>query len=115
MIDDKFKVIINEELIALGKLSISRTLDKTDEDNPEIKIRGLFSTHKYYEDIFTLETERYRLEGIEVTREDFGSTSFDIVYNFEATNLKIIGGESFLEDENIQKREKVIYGGEDSE
>jgi len=112
MIDDKFKIIINEESIALGKLSISRILDKTDEDNPQIKIKGLFSTHKYYEDIFTLETERYRIEGIEVIREDFGSTSFDIVYTFEATDLKIIGGESFLEDEDIQRKEEIIYGGE---
>ena len=56
---------VNNELVVKGKVSITR---KRTEEN-EIIIYGSFMTHIYYEEIKTLETERYLITGIDVGEE----------------------------------------------
>lgn len=82
------KIILNDEFEVNGKLSISRTLN---EQGDGFIVTGTFATHLYIEDIHTLESPRYKVYGVEVFQEMFGSDDYDIVYNFQATILKIKG------------------------
>lgn len=82
------KILLNDEFEMNGKLSISRTLN---ESGDGFIVTGTFATHLYIEDIHTLESARYKVYGVEVFQEMFGSDDYDIVYNFQATMLKIKG------------------------
>lgn len=105
------KVIINNRINANGKISVSRTLN---EEKNGFIITGVFSSHLYYEDIKTLETSRFKISGIEVYQESFGSDDYDIVYSFVAKKfiLKDIMDEGIgfiLYSEEMEMIENEMY------
>lgn len=79
-------IIINDEMRAKGKLSISRA---PNEDRTGFIVTGAFATHMYYENIISLESPRYRVSGIDVFEESFGSDDYDIIYRFVAKNFTL--------------------------
>ena len=78
------KIIINNEVRANGKLSATRTLN---EERNGFIVSGVFASHLYYENIKTLESERFALSGVEVYQEAFGSDDYNILYYFTAKKL----------------------------
>lgn len=74
-------IIVNNRINAKGKLSVSRTLN---EERNGFIITGVFASHLYYEDIKSLETGRFKVSGVEVYQESFGSDDYDILYHFVA-------------------------------
>lgn len=79
-------IIINNELSAKGKLSVSRAIN---EDKSGFIISGVFASHMYYENIISLETSRFKLSGVEVFEESFGSDDYDILYRFVAKKFAL--------------------------
>lgn len=79
-------IVINNKITAKGKVSVSRTLN---EEKDGFIITGAFSSHLYYEDIKSLETSRFKVSGIEVYQESFGSDDFNINYYFIAKKLTL--------------------------
>ena len=77
-------IIINNRVSAKGKLSVSRTLNETKDG---FIITGTFASHLYYEDIKSLESNRFKVSGIQVYQEGFGSDDYNVIYNFVADKL----------------------------
>lgn len=80
------KIIINNEIRANGKLSVSRAIN---EEETGFIISGIFATHLYYEDIKTLDSNRFSLSGVKVYQESFGSDDYDILYHFTAKSMHL--------------------------
>ena len=104
-------IIVNDKTNIKGKMTISRSLDIS-KDPVVLTIIGQLETHRYFEEITTLESERYAVTGITVLQESFGSDDFNIVYTFAADSLEIIGGETNLLERNIEAKENELYGGD---
>lgn len=79
-------IIVNNKLEVKGKLSVDRVINETKDG---FIITGLFATHNYIEEIYSLSTPRFNITGIEVYRETFGSDDYDIAYHFTAKNLSL--------------------------
>lgn len=79
-------IIINDELSAKGKLSVTRALN---EEKNGFIIQGVFASHMYYESIKTLETDRFRVAGVHVYQEAFGSDDYNIMYYFTARSFQL--------------------------
>lgn len=75
------RIIINNRLSANGKLSVSRQLNEAKDG---FIITGIFASHLYYEDIKSLESNRFKVSGVQVYQESFGSDDYDILYHFVA-------------------------------
>lgn len=105
------KIIINNENEVNGKLSISRRL----VSNDNIEVTGQLATHRYFEEIDYIESERYILTGVKIIEEEFGSNDFDILYTFKAKYLDIKGGETNLPEYVIEEIEKKEYFNENKE
>lgn len=108
---------VNNELVVKGKVSITR---KRTEEN-EIIIYGSFMTHIYYEEIKTLETERYLITGIDVYEEMYGSDDYNIIYNFKAKDIKILGTvikeygiSTIVDPEEMDRIEDIMYKNDHS-
>lgn len=73
----------NEEILVNGRMTfkVSKAIDNDGEDL--IICLGQLTTHKYFEEIRKIETDRYILENVEVTDETFGTNDFDILYDFQ--------------------------------
>lgn len=104
------EIVINGNQLINGKFTIIREA----KDN-EIVTHGHLITHRYFEEIHTLETDRYRVKGVRVFVESFGSDDFNIVYEFTAKELDVKFEQSNLTDREIEAMEKKIYGGETNE
>lgn len=99
------KIKINNNEIVNGNLSISRGLTNDDE----IVIAAILATHKYFEDITEIETERYHLTDVKIIKEDFGSNDFNIQYTLSAEDLDIKGGVTNLSEKVIDIIEQELY------
>lgn len=99
------KININDELIVNGKMTIRRY----ETENASIRIAGTFATHGYIDEIHTLTSYRYRLTGIRVYEEVFGSDDYDIVYNFTAESIEIPDGLTNLEDVEMNMYDEKLY------
>ena len=105
------KIIINKNKEVKGKLSISRALTEDDE----IIIGAILTTHRYFEEITEIESERYHLTDVKIIKEDFGSNDFDIQYTLIAKDLEIKNGDTNLPNKVIEMIEKDIYKSEEQE
>lgn len=76
---------INTEQYVRGRMSICREKD----DDGTIVTYGIFETHDYFENIHTLESERYFLSNVDIVKEDFGTNDYNIKYTFTAETLVI--------------------------
>ncbi len=90
-----YNVIINDTIETLGLI----TFRITKQGDSLIK-EGLLKTHLYIEEIDSLECSRFRLEGVEVYAESFGSTDIFNLYHFtyEYFDIKELGDNLNEED-----------------
>ena len=107
------QIKINTEIFVNGKCSITRVSDPTEVDEFNTSTVGILSTHPYFEDIHTIETERYLLTGVEVQQEDFGSNDYNIKYTFTAEDL--IVKDEYVPEECKYLIENEMYSDEDNE
>lgn len=104
---------VNKEIFVEGKLTVERTLVKGENNSNRVIISGGFTTHDYFEEIQTLESERYLLQNVEVHKEYFGSNDYDIGYEFIAGNLTI--KEDYIPQEIRNLIEYMNYKEENAE
>lgn len=74
----------------LGALSFDR--EAVFDDSGKVKgmvINGMLAIHDYIDEIDVIESERYRLDEVEVYKESFGSNEFMILYYFTAQDLTV--------------------------
>ena len=107
------QIKINTEIFVNGKCSITRISDPTEVDEFNTSTVGILSTHPYFDDIHTIETERYLLTGVEVQQEDFGSNDYNIKYTFTAEDL--IVKDDYVPEECKYLIENEMYSDEDNE
>lgn len=90
-----YKIIINDTIETLGLI----TFQIRKQGDSLIK-EGLLKTHLYIEEINTIECNRFRLEGIDVYAESFGSMDIFNLYNFtyEYFDIKELGDNLNEED-----------------
>lgn len=69
-----------------GKVSATLGAD-IDNDPSVLIVRGALKTEVYFDEINKIETEKFRVEGINVYAEHFGSDDEEIVYEFLADDL----------------------------
>ena len=82
------QLIINERFYENGNVSFSRGAN---EDGTDFIVTGTMSTHLYIDDITSIETPRFKLSGVTVYQENFGSDDYNIHYNFIANRLDVLG------------------------
>lgn len=82
------QLIINNNLYENGNVSFSRGAN---EEGTGFIITGILSTHLYIDDIEIIETPRYKLSGVTVFEESFGSDDYNIHYRFVADRLDVLG------------------------
>lgn len=82
---------INDEFDIKGKVSFSHSITYNEETDKweDCGVVGQLSTHKYCDDIHSIETDRYIIKDCIVCEEIFGSEDFDIVYKFIADSCII--------------------------
>ena len=71
-----YNIIINDSIETLGLITFRISKDANDYLIRE----GYLKTHLYIEEITSLECSRFRLEGIDVYSESFGSTDVFNLY-----------------------------------
>lgn len=99
-----YNVIINDTIKTLGLI----TFRITKQGDSLIK-EGLLKTHLYIEEIDSLECSRFRIEGIDVYSEAFGSTDIFNLYTFTFSTFEIKNkGESLLEEDLIELYNKEL-------
>lgn len=75
---------------------------------------GQLVTHKYIDGIDKIESSRYILETVNVTREVFGTNDFNILYEFQLEDgYEYYVKEDVLTDEEIKKMQDEEYSEED--
>lgn len=99
-------LIINDVYPVFGELSISRELVTDDVGRQSIDIRGAVSMHDYFDEIRSIESDRYIVNGVQVFHEGFGSSDLRIAYTFRAKELLINGGRRLLDGAALIDAEK---------
>lgn len=114
------EIIINDKIRANGKFSFNRVFDS---ERNIVEIRGVFATHLYYEDIRSLESPRFKLKGLEIYEQSFGSDDYDILYHFIAKDFELkdvmddgigyilYGEEMQMIEDEMYKNDHPILGG----
>ena len=92
-----FDIIINNEIETYGLISYNMRYE-----NGILYKEGLLKTHLYIEEITSLECSRFRLEGIDVYSESFGSTDVFNLYQFTFELYDIKEVAELSEDELIK-------------
>lgn len=103
----------NEEIQVEGKMTfkVSKAIK---EDGTETMIcLGQLATHRYFEEITKIESDRFILENVEVTDEVFGTNDFNILYEFEVHNYGWTIKEDYLCEETIKEIERQEYSNDE--
>lgn len=105
----------NEELLVNGRMTfkVSKAIDE--HGNETMVCLGQLTTHKYFEEIRRIETDRFILENVEVTDETFGTNDFDILYDFQVHNFGWHVKDNYLSDETIKKIEQIEYKNDEGD
>ena len=98
-----YNIIINDSIESLGLITFRISKDANDNLIRE----GYLKTHLYIEEITSLECSRFRLEGIDVYSESFGSTDIFNLYQFTYEEYMIKKVIDLSEEELI-----VLYDNE---
>ena len=78
------EILVNDEETVNGSFTFDVEINET-VSPPIYSITGVFTTkEKYFEELHTLQNERYRIERVKVYRETYGSDEDDVVYYFTA-------------------------------
>lgn len=99
-----YNITINDTISTLGLITF-----QIRREGDSLIREGLLKTHLYVEEIDTLECNRFRLEGIDVYAEAFGSSDIFNLYTFtyELFSIKETG-EGLSEEELILLYEKEL-------
>lgn len=99
-----YNITINDTISTLGLITF-----QIRREGDSLIREGLLKTHLYVEEIDTLECDRFRLEGIDVYAEAFGSSDIFNLYTFtyELFSIKETG-EGLNEEELILLYEKEL-------
>jgi hypothetical protein len=99
-----YNITINDTISTLGLITF-----QIRREGDSLIREGLLKTHLYIEEIDTLECDRFRLEGIDVYAEAFGSSDIFNLYTFtyELFSIKETG-EGLSEEELILLYEKEL-------
>ena len=82
--------INNEEENLLGAVSFDREAIYGDDGRVKGMGRsGILAIHEYVDEINAIESERYKLDDVEVYKESFGSNEYTILYYFTAGYLEV--------------------------
>lgn len=86
------QILINGEILTEGKF-VSTTISNIEENkiglkDQQIFIKGELRTKYYEKEINELESIRYYVGGIFVTKESFMSNDDTVIYEFEAQHFK---------------------------
>ena len=100
-----YNITINDTIKTLGLITFRLSKDANDN----LITEGILKTHLYIEEINSLECNRFRLEGIDVYSESFGSTDIFNLYQFtfEAFDIKD-KGENYSKEELIALYDKEL-------
>ena len=90
-----YEIRVNDAFVTYGLLSVNMR-----KENGQFVTEGMFKTHLYIEEIENLECDRFRVTGIDVQAESFGSTDPFIVYYFTFENI-----ETYYEDLEYEEEE----------
>ena len=83
-------IVINNDLKVNGNLTFKRSINA---ERTGFHIEGVISTHLYFDNITSIDTQRFSLKGVEVLEENFGSDDYNILYIFKAEELEVFGAE----------------------
>lgn len=98
------KIDVNNKYSVPGKLTARRFIS-----NGEMKVEGIFATHYYFDEIYELESDRFKISNIDVIEERYGSDDYDIVYIFSSEFLDVKYGLTPFKEEDIDKCDNSIY------
>ncbi|MCY7866086.1 hypothetical protein P8918_13655 [Bacillus spizizenii] len=82
------KLKINSKDTIEGKLTVNRTLVESAEGS-KIVVEGALKTKEYIEEILSIDSPRFSIDGINVIQESFGSEEPEILYSFTAESLTV--------------------------
>lgn len=88
------EVLLNGSVVAKGAVSVALLSkmvpdDVTGEESQVITIEGVIETGYYIPDLDTIETNRYYIEGVSVSQEEYGSLENKIIYTFHASLFQV--------------------------
>jgi hypothetical protein len=99
-----YNIIINNSINTLGLI----TFQIRREGDLLIK-EGILKTHLYIEEIDTLECDRFKINGVDVFAEAFGSTDIFNLYTFTYENFEMKElGENHKEEDLIALYDKEL-------
>lgn len=93
-----YEIRVNDAFVTYGLLSVSM---KKEEDH--FVTEGMFKTHLYIEEIENLECDRFRVTGVDVQAEAFGSTDPFIVYYFSFEDIETYYEDLEYTDDELMK------------
>ncbi len=102
-------LLINNDKTVLGMVTAERVLEEyVNEKNiacHRVITTGVLDSQSYIEEIETIESDRYRISGITVAKEVFGSEDNRISYYFVAEKLEVLNNNIYLEFEEGKDKE----------
>lgn len=105
----------NQKYKVNGKMSFEVTKGLNNSNEVILMIEGRMTTHKYIEDIVSIESDRYLLKDIEVVKECFGTNDFDILYEFIVGEDDWFVKDNYLSEEAIKEIEEEIYKDDEAD
>ncbi|MGL4878008.1 hypothetical protein [Paraclostridium dentum] len=103
------------EIKVNGKMTFEVVKVLNADNEVELRVEGKMTTHKYIEDIISIESDRYLLKEIEVVREVFGSNDYDILYEFLVDGDSWHVKEEHLCENAIYEIEAELYKDDESD
>ena len=91
-----YDIVINDTINTLGLITF-----QIRKDGEYLIKEGLLKTHIYIEEIDTLECDRFKIEGVDVYAEAFGSTDIFNLYSFTYSTFKIKELDKKLSEEEL--------------
>lgn len=82
------KIRINDTDTVNGSFSFHVSLDKSGKI-PVLVIEGVLESPDYVSSVTMLENDRYKLTGVKLQSESYGSEEDKVVYEFIASNYEI--------------------------
>jgi hypothetical protein len=99
-----YNITINDTISTLGLITF-----QIRREGDSLIREGLLKTHLYIEEIDTLECDRFRLEGIDVYAEAFGSSDIFNLYTFTYEDFEMKDlGENHKEEDLIALYDKEL-------
>lgn len=99
-----YEIRVNDAFVTYGLLSVNMR-----KENGQFVTEGMFKTHLYIEEIDNLECDRFRVTGIDVQAEAFGSTDPFIVYYFSFEDIETYYEDlEYTDDELIKLYDKEV-------